>query len=156
MSIETFYYNFKNKIGLADVFKKLDPTKLWRVRIDEYDIRTLEQNSKLHAMLSDVARQAKHLNQVLEVDDWKRLAVHQFRVDCIVNDMPRLADYWKRNSFRLIPSLDGRSLVSLGTQTRDMPKYVVAGLIEWLYHYGAENNIEWSEPEEQFDERYAA
>jgi hypothetical protein len=46
--------------------------------------------------------------------------------------------------------------VALGTQTRDFPKYVAAGFIEWLYHYGANNGIEWSEPQEQFDERYAA
>lgn len=155
MSVKSFYYNFKNKLGLYELIKDLNPNKLWRFRIDEYDARTLEQNDKIHAMLSDIANQAKHLNQVLDLDSWKRLCVDQFRKDCIENDIPRLADYWKRQNFRLMPSLDGGSLVALGTQTRDFPKYVAAGLIEWLYKFGAENNIEWSE-QEQFDDRYAA
>lgn len=153
--METFFFNPKrNKQGLYDLLKSLDLDQLWRIRIDKFDERTVEQNKKMHAMLGDIAAQSKHLNQVLEIDDWKRLCVQQFRDDCISNDLPRLADYWKKHSFKLMPSLDGRSLVSLGTQTRDFPKYVAAGFMEWLYAYGAENNIQWTEPQ-YFDERYS-
>lgn len=108
------------------------------------DLKTRDQEEKYHAMLSDIAKQAMHLNQVLEADDWKRLCVHQFRTDCISNNIPRLADYWSRQKFKLIPSLDGSSLVALGAQTRRFPKYVASGFVEWLLHYGAENNIIWS------------
>jgi len=156
MTVRNFYYNFKNKLGLYELIKQLDPNKLWRFRVDEYDARTLEQNDKIHAMLSDIAKQAKHLNQVLDLDSWKRLCVKQFADDCIEQDIPRLADYWKKNEVKLMPSLDGRSLVALGQQTRDFPKYVAAGFITWLYAYGTNNNVVWSEPEEQFNERYAA
>jgi hypothetical protein len=156
MSIETFYLNAKNTQGLLVLLRKLDLSKLHRVRIDEYDEKTRIQEEKYHAMIGDVARQAKHLNQVLDTESWKRLLVAQFRQDSIDNEIHRIADYWKRTEFRLIPSLDGRSLVTLGAQTRDFPKYVAAGFIEWLYHYGAENNIDWTEPEEQWDMRYAA
>lgn len=156
MSVTNFFYNFKNKLGLYELLQSLEPNKLWRIRIDEYDEKTRLQEEKYHAMLGDIARQAKHLNQALDLDSWKRLCVKQFADDCIENDIPRLADYWNRNAVRLMPSLDGRSLVALGQQTRDFPKYVAAGFIEWLYHYGAENEIEWSEPEERWDERYAA
>lgn len=156
MAVETFYYNFKNKLGLYDLIKNLDPTNLWRIRVDEYDARTLEQNDKIHAMLGDIAKQAKHLNEVLGIDDWKRLCVKQFGDDCISQNVPRLAEYWTKNQVRLIPSLDGGSLVALGQQTRDFPKYVAAGFITWLYAYGDNNNIAWTEPKEQFDERYAA
>lgn len=145
--MKTLFYNFKNKLELFELIKTLDPTKCWRFRVDEYDIRTLEQNNKAHAMLTDISLQTKHLNQVLDVDDWKRLCVKQFADDCIANDLPRLADYWKRNSFRLIPSLDGKSLVTLGAQTRDFPKYVMAGFIDWLYFYGSQNSINWTEKE---------
>jgi hypothetical protein len=156
MSVTNFYYNFKNKLGLYDLLQRLDPNKLWRIRIDEYDEKTRLQEEKYHAMLGDIAKQAKHLNQALDLDSWKRLCVDQYRKDCITNEIPRLADYWKRQNFRLMPGLDGSSLVALGTQTRDFPKYVAAGFIEWLYHYGSVNEIEWSEPQEEFDERYAA
>ena len=155
MSVKTFYLNPKtNKAGLYEVIKSLAEDKLWRFRIDEFDEKTREQEKKYHAMLGDIADQAKHLNQTFNLDDWKRLCVMQFKQDCIDNDVPRLAEYWKKQSMKVVPSLDGRSLVTLGAQTRDFPKYVAAGFVEWLYHYGAENNIEWSEPD-HFDSRYA-
>jgi len=155
MSVKTFYYNAaKNKQGLYELIVSLAADKLWRFRIDEFDEKTREQEKKYHAMLSDIAEQAMHLNMTFGLNDWKRLCVQQFRNDCIENDVPRLKEYWIRNEFKVVPSLDGRSLVALGAQTRDFPKYVAAGFVEWLYHYGAVNNIEWSEPVE-FDERYA-
>jgi hypothetical protein len=156
MTVETFYYNFKNKLGLVDVLKQLDPTKLWRIRFDEYDEKTRLQEEKYHAMLGDIARQAKHLNKVLELDDWKRLCVKQFADDCISQNVTRLADYWIKNQVRLMPSLDGSSLVALGQQTRTFPKYVAAGFITWLYSYGNENNIQWTEPVNQYEERMFA
>lgn len=154
--MKVFYYNFKNKLDLFEQIKLLDPTKLWRFRIDEFDEKTREQEEKYHAMLGDISRQAMHLNQVLELDDWKRLCVKQFADDCIANDVPRLSEYFTRNGVRLMPSLDGKSLVALGNQTRDFPKYVAAGFIEWLYAYGAQNNIKWTAPKRYQDERYAA
>lgn len=147
-----FLYNFKNKLGLTDIFKRLDGSKVWRIRIDEVDEKTRFQEEKYHAMLNDIAKQAKHLNQKLSNDDWKRLCVNQFRLDCIDSDVMRLKDYWTRQNFRLIPSLDGSSLVALGAQTRVFPKYVAAGFIEWLYVYGAHNNIIWSEVKNFFTE----
>lgn len=156
MSVASFYYNFKNKLGLFELLKHLDPTKLWRIRIDEFDEKTRLQEEKYHAMLGDIARQSKHINRIFDLDAWKRLCVSQYRLDCVENDIPRLADYWKRNGMELVPSLRGNTLVTLGAQTRDFPKYVAAGFIEWLYHYGAENNIEWSKSEAQWDERQAA
>jgi len=154
--METFFYNGKNKQGLYDLIMKCEIGKLWRFRIDEYDEKTRLQEEKYHAMLGDIARQAKHLNQALDLDSWKRLCVKQFADDCIEQDLERLADYWKRNEVKLMPSLDGRSLVALGQQTREFPKYVAAGFIEWLYFYGAKNNVVWTEPARAFDERYAA
>ncbi len=156
MTVTNFFYNFKNKQGLYDLLQRLDPNKLWRIRIDEYDTRTLEQNDKIHAMLSDISKQSKHLNQVLEIDDWKRLCVKQFCDDSISQNVPRLAEYWSKNQVKLIPSLDGGSLVALGQQTRDFQKYVAAGFVTWLYAYGDNNGVQWSEPMPEYDARYAS
>ncbi|HYN54383.1 MAG TPA: recombination protein NinB [Methylotenera sp.] len=158
MSIESFYLNAKNTAGLIALLRTLDLTKLWRIRIDEYDEKTRLQEEKYHAMLGDVARQAKHLNRSFDKDAWKRLCVAEFRLDCIANKVPKLEEYWKRNSMELVPSLSGSTLVTLGAQTREFPKYVAAGFIEWLYFYGTttEPPIVWTEPEQQWDERYAA
>ena len=144
-----FHLTESNKPYLFAKLHSLDFQSDYYVTVTEYDSRTLEQNAKIHAMLGDIAKQSRHLNQILGLDDWKRLCVAQFRTDCIQNDLPRLADYWKRNEFRLMPSLDGQTLVALGTQTRDMPMYVMSGFIEWLLYYGAENNITWSDKYER-------
>ena len=106
--------------------------------------QTREQQERYHAMLADVARQCRHLNEVFSDDDWKRLCVDLFRKESM--DDQRLAAYWKRSGFRLVPSLDGSGLVALGEQTRRFPKYVASAFVEWLYAYGAEKSVEWSDP----------
>ncbi len=107
--------------------------------------KTRDQEERYHAMLNDVARQCTHLNERFDDDSWKRLCVDMFRKDSMSD--PRLAEYWKRRGFRLVPSLDGSGLVVLGEQTRKFPKYVASAFIEWLYAYGAQNDVSWSDPE---------
>jgi len=106
--------------------------------------KTREQEKRYHAMLNDVAKQCRHLNESFDADSWKRLCVDMFRKDSM--DDPRLAEYWNRNGFRLVPSLDGSGLVALGNQTRRFPKYVAVAFIEWLYSYGADKSVIWSDP----------
>lgn len=144
VSIKTLYYNGKNREQVNFTIDNLDPTKLHRIRIDLFDERTLEQNDKIHAMLSDIASQMKHLTQKLDLDSWKRLCVAQFRADSVANDVPRLAEYWKSKQVTLMPSLDGSSLVTLGSQTSLFPKYVAAGFIQWLNYYGSVNGVRFS------------
>lgn len=147
--INTLFVTAKNR---QDCFKRIaelcNPLKTIRVRIDEADARTLLQNDKIHAMLGDIAEQSRHLNRVFDIDGWKRLCVKQFADDCIENKIERLYEYWTKNKVELVPSLNGSSVVALGQQTRDMPKYVASGLIEWLYVYGAQNDITWTNAEE--------
>lgn len=96
--------------------------------------RNLEQNAKLHAMLGDISRQQKWMGQQLSIDDWKRLMV----------------DAWARqeggHAARVVPSLDGQGVVTLGAQTRSMGVRDMASLIESIYAWGAEQGVQWSEP----------
>lgn len=96
--------------------------------------RSLDQNAKLHAMLGDIARQCKWMGNQLDADDWKRL----------------LLDAWARqeggHAARIVPSLDGQGVVTLGAQTRSMGVRDMASLIESIYAWGAENGVQWSEP----------
>jgi hypothetical protein len=149
------------KNAFVECSKMLKEGVVFVLSFDVFDAKTREQEKKYHAMLGDIARQAKHLNEVFGEDDWKRLCVAEFRDDCIKNDIEKLADYWKKQNFRLVPSLSGGSLVALGAQTKKFPKYVAAGFIEWLYHYGAENNIVWTDPDQasqdyEYEQRMAA
>jgi len=96
--------------------------------------RSLDQNAKLHAMLGDIARQCKWMGNQLDTDDWKRL----------------LVDAWARqdggHAARVVPSLDGQGVVTLGAQTRSMGVRNMASLIESIYAWGAEQGVQWSEP----------
>lgn len=140
-----FHLTESNKPFLFEKINSLDFNLHWYITIEEQDKRTLDQNAKLHAMLGDIAKQSTHLNKILSTDDWKRLCVAQFRQDCIDNDIPKLSEYWRKNEFRIMPSLDGKSLVALGSPTRKFPVYVMAGFIDWLYQYAAENEIKLSD-----------
>jgi hypothetical protein len=114
--------------------------------VKEYSKRTLDQNAKIHAMLGDISNQCLHLNRVLNASSWKRLCVAQYRADSIQNNVDRIADYFRKNDFELLPSLDGQTLVVLGEQTRDFPIYVAIGFIEWINAYGDNHSVVWSEP----------
>lgn len=148
MTVNTFFYDHKNRHGLISVIDRLDNDLLWRIRIDEYNKKTRLQEEKFHAMLGDIARQCKHLNEYFSLDDWKRLLVDMFARECIQqkDQMGRLADYFMRNKVRFIPAIDGSGLVALGNQTRNFPRYVAAGFIEYLYSFGSQNDVLWSEP----------
>jgi hypothetical protein len=153
--LKTFFYDFKNREGLYALIKSLDPTKVWRIRVDEQDQQSRDMQEKYHAMINDVAAQCTHLNKKFTAGAWKRLLVADFREDCIANDIPRVADYWRRNDFELVPSLSGHSLVVTGEQTRDWPKYVASAFIEYLNAYGHQNNVVWSEGESKWHSQYS-
>lgn len=91
--------------------------------------RTNDQNAKMHAMLSDVAR-AKPQGRVMGTDVWKALFMAEAGFRCTFE-----------------PSLDGTGVVPLGFKSSRLNKAEFSGLIETIYKYGAEHGVVWSEPE---------
>ena len=91
--------------------------------------KSREQEEKYHAMISDIARQAKHLGAKWSSEDWKRLLVDQF-----------LRETEDKQS-KIVPNLDGSGIVQLGLQTRNFTKEQANEFIEWLYSWSAENGI---------------
>lgn len=148
---------FKRVLIEAAAFIKNNQGKMFRFRFDLFSPKAREQEEKYHAMLGDIADQAMHLNRHFDTNGWQRLCIDKFAKDCIENDIDRCADYFKKQNIELVPSLDGKSVVVLGSQSRDFPQYVASAFIEWLFHYGAENRIVWSDPKYQDEyERIAA
>lgn len=88
--------------------------------------RTLDQNAKLWAMLSDVSR-AKPLGRVATPETWKALVMHAcgFAVQ-----------------FEM--GLNGQPFPT-GFRSSEMTKDQMSMLIEWLYQFGAENGVAWSD-----------
>ena len=106
--------------------------------------RTEEQNAKYHAMIEDIARHEPHFT----AEVWKRLLVDQFKADTLNDEFPKIKAYWLREKIEMLPSLDRQRVVILGEQTRQFPIYVASAFVEWLYAYGADKDIVWSEPRE--------
>jgi hypothetical protein len=108
--------------------------------------KTREQEEKYHAMIGDIAKQYEFCGRLWEPEDMKRLLLDGFRRET-VND-PEYADAWKRMAqVEMAPSLDGSGVVMLGIQSRRFGVKLANGFIEWLYAFGAENRIVWSDPQ---------
>ena len=91
--------------------------------------KSREQEEKYHAMINDIAKQAKHLGAKWSSEDWKRLLVDQFlREEANIQG-------------KIIPNLDGTGIVQLGFQTRKFTKEQASEFVEWLYSWSANNGI---------------
>lgn len=91
------------------------------------DKRTLEQNSKMWPMLHDIAKQVKWAGQYLSPDDWKDLFTAVMRKQ------------------KIVPGLEG-GLVSIGGHTSKMTVSEMSEMIEYMYAFGADRDVVWSEP----------
>jgi hypothetical protein len=94
--------------------------------------RSLEQNAKLHAMLEDVAQQVEWHGMKLHKDIWKRI--------CTAAMLREIGE-----SPMLVPSLDGHGIEIIYEKTSTMGKRMMAALIEWVYAFGSEKGVQWSE-----------
>jgi hypothetical protein len=94
--------------------------------------RTVDQNSKMWAMLSDVAR-AKPEGRELTTDKWKSLFMDAIGIP---------AD-WE-------PGING-GVVNVGYRSSRLSKEQMSEMIEQMYAYGAEHGVEWTEPEREAD-----
>jgi len=95
------------------------------------ETRSSEQNSKLWACLSDVAR-AKPEGRDYPPEIWKSLFMAE------AGFKPRFE-----------PSLDGRGVVPVGYKSSRLTKAEFSDLIEAIYAYGSQHGVEWSEPEQE-------
>ena len=90
--------------------------------------RSNEQNAKLWAMLSDLSR-AKPEGRMHTPEVWKQLVMHacghavQFEI-----------------------GLNGQPFPT-GFRSSRLNKAQMSDLIEWIYAYGAEHGVVWTEPE---------
>ena len=88
--------------------------------------RTLDQNAKMWAMLTDVSTQVVWYGEKLSQESWKHIFT---------------ATLFKQKT---VPGIDG-GFVVLGQSTSKMRKRPFAELIELMYAFGAEHGVQWSE-----------
>ena len=92
--------------------------------------RSLPQNDRMWAMLTDVATQLKWHSIGLTPDDWKLVFL----------------DSLNRES-RFVPNIDGTGFVNLGRSSADLSKEEMSELIELILAFGAQHGVKFNEPE---------
>ncbi len=90
--------------------------------------RSLDQNSKMWAMLTEVAQQVEHHGTKLTPDDWKLIFL----------------DGLKRE-LRIVPNLDGNGFVNLGRSSSDLSKAEMADLITLIEAWGLQHGVVFSD-----------
>lgn len=102
--------------------------------------RTLEQNAKLWAMLGDIARQVpwavNGVMQHLDAEDWKNIMTATVRQEV-----------------RMAAGING-GFVLLGVSTKRMTVAELGELIEFMYAFGADQGVKWSEPNGEMPEQW--
>ena len=88
--------------------------------------RSLDQNSKLWAMLHDISRQVEWYGNKLTDEEWKDV----------------FSAALKRQ--KVVPGLDG-GFVVCGQRTSQMGKREFSDLVELIRAFGAEHGVRWSD-----------
>jgi hypothetical protein len=94
--------------------------------------RSLPQNDRMWAMLTEIAQQVPYHGLKLTADDFKLLFL----------------DALKRE-VRMVPNLDGNGFVSLGRSSSDLSKDEMSMLLELIAKFGAEHGVVFREPAEE-------
>ena len=93
--------------------------------------RTLPQNSRFWAMLTDIADQVQHHGMKLTVEDWKHLFL-----DALDRE------------YRMVPNLSNDGFVALGRSSSSLTIAEMTDLIDMMSAFGAENGVVFNDREE--------
>ena len=97
----------------------------WGVRIEfKQNRRSIDQNSRMWAMLTDVATQVTWHGQKLRPDDFKLVFL----------------DALKRE-LRVVPNIDGTGFVNLGRSSSDLTKDEMSQLFSVIESFGAKHGV---------------
>lgn len=86
--------------------------------------RSLDQNSRLWAMLTDVADQKEHNGRKYPTDVWKVLFMNAVDTE-----------------IQFVPNLSGSGFIPFGQSSSDLSKQEMSDLIEFMMAWGAENGV---------------
>lgn len=92
--------------------------------------RSLPQNSRLWAMLSDIAIQKDHHGRKYTPDQWKVIF---------------LAALGREVQF--IPALNGQGFIPFGQSSSDLSKKEMTDMIDLMFAWGAENGVVFQDTE---------
>lgn len=92
--------------------------------------RSVPQNARLWAMLTDVASQADHHGMKLPAEDWKLVFMEALGQE-----------------LRAVPNLEGTGFVNLGRSSSSLTKDEMSDLMALIEAYAAQHDIALNEPD---------
>jgi len=92
--------------------------------------RSLDQNARMWALLTDISRQVQWYGKHLTAEDWKHVFSASMR------------------KLDVVPNLDGTGFVALGLSTSSMTVREMAELMELIEAFGAQREVRWSHEEQ--------
>jgi hypothetical protein len=98
------------------------------------------QEEKYHAMLGDLSKQSQYAGRQWDTEDTKRILIDEFAAEM------RMAGSPLHNDSRIIPSQDGLRIIQLNIRSSDFWVKEAAQFIEFLYAWGADREVVWTEP----------
>jgi hypothetical protein len=99
----------------------------YRFMVEE-ERRSLEQNSKMWAMLTEVSNQIEHCGRHYSPDQWKAIFMHA----------------WGQQ-VEFLPSLDGRTFVPYGHSSSKLSKREMAELFELIIAEGTQRGVKFAD-----------
>lgn len=93
--------------------------------------RTLDQNARMWAMITEVARQKKHNGRRYTTEQWKVLFLHACG-----------------REVQFMPSLDNTTFIPWGWSSSDLSVVEMSELIDFIDGWGAQNGVVFNDPVE--------
>lgn len=100
------------------------------------ETRSNPQNSLLWALLTDISSQVTWFDKKHSPDAWKDIITGSFK------------------GAEFVPNINGDGFVLLGMRTSKMDKETFSALVEYIYAFGAEQQVAWSDPSLAVFEQY--
>jgi hypothetical protein len=105
----------------------------WNTRIEfKEPKRSIPQNDRMWAQLTDIATQLPWHGLKLKPEDWKLIFL-----DALNREV------------RIVPNIDGTGFVNLGRSSSDLSKAEMGDLMEIISEFGARHGVRFTEPEPQ-------
>lgn len=135
MKSKTFILENKTiKLNSIDAIRVLPEKPLFKVTISKVkSLRTLLQNAKMWAMLTDISKQVKWHGNQLTPENWKDMITAGLKNQIVV------------------PGITG-GFVALGEHTSKMSIEDMIDVIDFAYAFGQEKGVKWSEKSKMNDE----
>ncbi|EGT77643.1 putative recombination protein NinB [Haemophilus haemolyticus M21127] len=93
--------------------------------------RSLEQNSKLHALLSDISKQCEFNGKKRDIDTWKMIMVSAHKIAT-------------GGQAEMVIGLEGE-VINLRESTAQMSVKRLASLIEYITCWGVQNGVRFND-----------